>query len=142
MPWFSNNFTIILSPCTVTCQIRVHKKKIPLLSMINQHFSKNYSEVICGFILMKFVSLIWEMSVILCHNLKCWQIQIYSRCKPFISIAGVILSQKTYLATVICHIEISRLLSVLTNILKIPYVYVELNFTQQKLPLFLTYISD
>ena len=46
------------------------RKTIPLLSMLNQYYSKKDSEVICGFILMKFVSLIWEMSVILCHDLK------------------------------------------------------------------------
>ena len=33
------------------------RKKFPLLSMLNQHFFCNYSEVICGSILMKLISL-------------------------------------------------------------------------------------
>ena len=46
------------------------RTKCPLLSMLNQHFSKKYSEVICGSILMKVTTLNLAMSVILRHNLK------------------------------------------------------------------------
>jgi len=42
---------------TVTVKLEFIRKKFPLLSMLNQHFSKNYSEVICGSILIKLISL-------------------------------------------------------------------------------------
>ena len=38
---------------TGTAKLEFTRKKFPLLSMLNQHFSKNYSEVICGSISIK-----------------------------------------------------------------------------------------
>jgi hypothetical protein len=44
----------VLDPSTL---IKSGGVKLDLLSMLNQHFSKHYSEVICGSILMKLISL-------------------------------------------------------------------------------------